>query len=149
MDSIQNIILLRSDLHDAWDNYKFAVNPDVCPYPYPVQFVESHLFKQAGYVVIPFVGGYGDIAGKILKLDHIADPHLRPLDEFLRDHFLQGVLKNMKGAGEPTWDYEDALGDGRMDLSSDIWVGKEGQAHLEFEMAHRLHSLLAEQAAGS
>ena len=30
IDSIQNVILLRSDLHDAWDNYKFAVNPDVC-----------------------------------------------------------------------------------------------------------------------
>lgn len=30
IDSIQNVILLRSDLHDAWDNYEFAVNPDVC-----------------------------------------------------------------------------------------------------------------------
>jgi hypothetical protein len=24
------------------------------------------------------------------------------LDELLRDHFLEGVLKNIKGAGEPT-----------------------------------------------
>ena len=30
IDSIQNVILLRSDLHDAWDNYEFAVDPDVC-----------------------------------------------------------------------------------------------------------------------
>ena len=30
IDSIQNVILLRSDLHDAWNSYKFAVNPDVC-----------------------------------------------------------------------------------------------------------------------
>ena len=30
IDSIQNMILLRSDLHDAWDNYMFGVNPDVC-----------------------------------------------------------------------------------------------------------------------
>jgi hypothetical protein len=30
IDSIQNVILLRSDLHDAWDNYQIAVNPDVC-----------------------------------------------------------------------------------------------------------------------
>ncbi len=37
IDSIQNVILLRSDLHDAWDNYKFAVNPDVCIFHlYPV-----------------------------------------------------------------------------------------------------------------
>ncbi|KIM78629.1 hypothetical protein PILCRDRAFT_824264 [Piloderma croceum F 1598] len=131
IDSIQNVILLRGDLHNAWVNYKFAVDPD------------------AGYVTIPFVGGYKDIAGKILKLDHIADPNLRPLDELLRDHFRQGVLKNMKGAGEPTWDYEIALGGGRMDLSSNLWDGKEGQAHFEFEMVHRLHSLRVEQEAGS
>ena len=29
IDSIQNVILLRSDLHDAWDSYRFGVNPDV------------------------------------------------------------------------------------------------------------------------
>ena len=108
---------------------------------------ESHQSEQAGYVVIPFIAGYKDIAGKILKLDHIADLNIRPLDELLRDHFLQCVLKNMKGAGEPTWDYEDALGGGRMDLSNDLWGGKKGQAHFEFEMAHRLHTLRVEQEA--
>jgi len=127
IDSIQNVILLRSDLHDAWDNYKFGVNPD------------------RGYIVIPFVPGYDDIAGNVLKLDHITDYNLRPLDDLFRDHFLQGVLKNMKGAGDSTWDYEDALGGG-MDLSRrDIWGGKLGQEHLEFEMAHRLHSLQVAQ----
>jgi len=30
IDSIQNVILLRSDLHDAWDNYMFGIDPDVC-----------------------------------------------------------------------------------------------------------------------
>jgi hypothetical protein len=71
---------------------------------------------------------------------------LCPLDDLLRDHFLQGVLKNMKGASEPTWDYEDALGDGMMDLSRlNIWGGKSGQEHLEFEMAHRFHSLRVAQ----
>ncbi|OBZ79901.1 hypothetical protein A0H81_01457 [Grifola frondosa] len=124
IDSIQNTLLLRSDLHDAWDSYRFGVNAD------------------AGYIVIPFVAGYDDIAGKILKLDHITDPTIRPLDDLLRDHFLQCVLKNMKGAGEPNWDYEDALDDGSMDLSrSDIWGSKEGQAHLEFELAHRLYPI--------
>jgi hypothetical protein len=38
IDSIQNMILLRSDLHDAWDNYMFGVNPDVCI---------SHLFPRS------------------------------------------------------------------------------------------------------
>jgi len=123
IDSVQNMILLRSDLHDAWDSYKLAVNPD------------------RGYQVVPFVAGYDDIAGRTLKLDHITDTKLRPLDELFRDHFLQGVLKNMKGAGEPNWDYEDALGNGMMDLSrSDVWGSKYGKEHLEFEIAHRLHS---------
>ena len=49
----------------------------------------------------------------------------------------------MKGAGEPDWDYEDALGDGMMDLSRlDIWGSKSGKEHLEFEIAHRLHSVM-------
>lgn len=97
-------------------------------------------------MVIPFVPGYDDIAGKVLKLDHITDHNLRPLDDLFRDHFLQGVLKNMKGAGEPTWDHEDALGGGMVDLSrQDIWGGKLGQEHFEFELAHRLHSIRVAQ----
>ncbi|KAF8531012.1 hypothetical protein JB92DRAFT_3139171 [Gautieria morchelliformis] len=127
IDSIQNIILLRSDLHNAWDNYDFAVNPD------------------ADYVVIPFIAGYDDIAGKTLKLDHINDCNICPLDELLKDHFLQGVLKHMKGAGEPTWDYEEAFDGGRVDLSNNVWSGKEGQVHFEFEMANRLHDLQVQQ----
>ena len=29
IDSIQNVILMRSDLCDLWDNYEFGVDPDV------------------------------------------------------------------------------------------------------------------------
>jgi len=29
IDSVQNLITLRSDLHSAWDNYEFGVDPDV------------------------------------------------------------------------------------------------------------------------
>jgi hypothetical protein len=36
-----------------------------------------------------------------------------------------------------------------MDLSSFLWSGKEGQAHFEFEMAHRLHGLRVEHEATS
>ena len=104
---------------------------------------------QRGHVVIPFVGGYNDIAGKVLKLDHIEDPNHRPLDILFRDHFLQCVLKNMKGVEDSDWDYEEALGDGSMDLSRhDIWGGELGKAHFEFEMAHRLHDLKVAQDSG-
>jgi hypothetical protein len=103
-------------------------------------------FPQRGHVVIPFVGGYKDIAGKVLKLAHIGNPNHRPLDELFRDHFLQCVLKNMKGAAEPTWDYEDTLGGGSMDLSKgEVWGSESGKEHFEFEMAHRLQSLKVAQ----
>lgn len=101
--------------------------------------------QQRGYAVIPFVPGYHDIAGKVLKLDHIEDRDLRPLDDLLHDHFLQGVLKNMKGSGETTWDHEEALGGG-VDLSrQDIWGGTTGREHLEYELAHRLHGVRVAQ----
>jgi hypothetical protein len=29
IDSVQNVITMRSDLHDAWDNYEFGVDPNV------------------------------------------------------------------------------------------------------------------------
>jgi hypothetical protein len=106
-------------------------------------------FQQRGYVVITFVPGYDDIAGRVLQLDHIQDSNLRPLDVLFRDHFLQAVLRNMKGAGEPSWDFEDALGNGSMDLSrQDIWGGTLGKVHLEFEMAHRLRDVQIEQQFG-
>jgi hypothetical protein len=44
IDSIQNVILLRSDLHDSWDNYEFAVNPDVrCSFHSIIWFTASNL----------------------------------------------------------------------------------------------------------
>ena len=59
------------------------------------------------------------------------------------------MLKNMKGAPEPTWDYESALGDGSMDLSKhELWGGELGKEHLEFVMAHRLHGLKVAQESG-
>ena len=106
----------------------------MCPGP----FARS---GQRGHVVIPFIAGYDDIAGKVLKLRTFPDRNHRPLDELFRDHFIQCVLKNMKGAEEPTWDHEDALGDGSVDLSRDVWASESGKAHVEFEPRHRLHGL--------
>lgn len=45
----------------------------------------------------------------------------------------------MKGAGGPTWDYEDNLGDGAVDLlRQEIWDNSEGRERLELELADRL-----------
>lgn len=46
----------------------------------------------------------------------------------------------MEGAGDrEPWDFE-AMGEGG-DLAGGLWEGSEGRAHLEFELADRLHSL--------
>jgi len=58
-------------------------------------------FTQRGHVITAFEGDYEDVAGKVLKLDHI-DVNFRPLDELFRDHFFQCVLKHMRGAAEST-----------------------------------------------
>ncbi|KAF5378523.1 hypothetical protein D9615_007056 [Tricholomella constricta] len=120
IDSVQNAFLLRSDLHDMWDNYEFGVNPD------------------DNYRITGFVNGLDHVHGLTLHLDHIVDPTIRPLDELFRDHFLQGVLKHMKGV-EPTWDYEGVFSDGGFDLSrQEIWGSVEGKERLELEIFDRL-----------
>ncbi|KAF8642878.1 hypothetical protein AX16_009384 [Volvariella volvacea WC 439] len=121
IDSIQNVITLRSDLHRGWDNYEFGVDPD------------------DGYKVVPFIAGYDSIAGNTLNLYHIQDQRLRPLDALLRDHFMQGVLRHVKGAGEPPWDYEDTFGEGSFDLSAGVWSTEQGRTLLELDLKNRLH----------
>lgn len=81
----------------------------------------------------------------MLHPDHIKDPIIRPMNDLFRDHFLQGVLKHVKGKGEPTWDHEDASGDGRFDLSrKGIWESTEGKERLELELSEniRLHKIM-------
>jgi len=75
------------------------------------------------------------VHGSVLHLNHIVDLTICPLDELFHDHFLQGVLKHMKGAGEPTWDHDDPFGDGSFDLSrQEIWGSAEGKEWLELEI---------------
>jgi hypothetical protein len=33
INSVQNGLLLRSDIHQRFDHYNFSINPDVCIYP--------------------------------------------------------------------------------------------------------------------
>ncbi|EDR14707.1 uncharacterized protein LACBIDRAFT_305635 [Laccaria bicolor S238N-H82] len=91
IDSIQNVFLLRADLHESWDDFKFGINPDA------------------------------PIISRIRTYDHL-------IFYVCKNHFFQCVLKNMKGAGEPTSDYEDALGDGGFDSSrQDFWGDAQGR----------------------
>ncbi|KAM6498894.1 hypothetical protein JOM56_006842 [Amanita muscaria] len=123
IDSVQNMITMRSDLHDAWNNYEFGVDPN------------------NNYRTTAFTNGNADINGLSLQLDHIQDPTLRPLDELFTDHFMQGLFKHMKGAGEPAWtyeDYDDAFGDGFNLSNPRIWGTREGKERFELALVDRL-----------
>ncbi|KAF8801649.1 hypothetical protein BYT27DRAFT_7114300 [Phlegmacium glaucopus] len=124
IDSVQNVITLRSDLHDAWDNYEFGVNPN------------------NNYRITAFTNGNADINGLHLQLDHIQDPTLRPIDELFTDHFMQGLFKHMKGASELEWTYEeydDTFGNGSFDLSNPkISETREGKERFELALSDRL-----------
>jgi hypothetical protein len=150
IDSVQNVITLRSDLHDAWDNYEFGVDPNVRSNIGYTLLLRTQLFAQNNYRITAFTNGNADINGLNLQLGHIHDSTLRPLDELFTDHFMQGLLKHMKGTGEEAWtyeDYDDAFGDG-CNLSNDrIWGTREGKERLELELADRLfdHRILQQQ----
>lgn len=108
---------------------------------------QDSLFAQNNYRITAFTNGNVDINGLSLQLDHIQDPTLRPLDELFTDHFMQGLFKHMKGAGEPAWtyeDYDDAFGDGCHLSNPKIWGTKEGKEGFELALADRLfdHRLL-------
>lgn len=134
IDSVQNVITLRSDLHDAWDNYEFGVDPN------------------NNYRITAFTNGNADVNGLYLQLGHIQDPTLRPLDELFTDHFMQGLFKHMKGAGELGWTYEDydnAFGDGSFNLSNlKIWGTEEGKTQFELALADRLFDHRISQQQG-
>ncbi|KAF9784925.1 hypothetical protein BJ322DRAFT_1060327 [Thelephora terrestris] len=125
IDSLQNLITLRSDLRDAWDNYEFGVDPD------------------NNYRIISFTNGNADINGLHLQLDHIHNPTQQPLRELFIDHLMQGLFKHMKGSAEPVWTYEDfddAFDGGSINLSKlDIWGAGEGKELFELALADRLH----------
>ncbi|KAI9456444.1 hypothetical protein HD554DRAFT_2237632 [Boletus coccyginus] len=123
IDSVQNVITMRSDLHDAWVKYEFGVDPN------------------NNCRITAFTNGNADINGISLQLDHIQDPTLRPLDVLFTDHFMQGLFKHMKGAGEPAWTYEDnddAFGDGSNLSNPRIWGTREGKELFELALADRL-----------
>ncbi|KAI0772464.1 hypothetical protein BD413DRAFT_474283 [Trametes elegans] len=122
------MLLLRDDLQHPWADYEFGIDPD------------------NGYRVTPFVSGHDGIVGRNLRFDTTADTFTHPLDQLLRDHFLQGLLKHVKGRGERHWDFRS----GALDLSdTPVWGNAEGKERLELEMENRLFDHRLKQDGGN
>jgi hypothetical protein len=80
--------------------------------------------------------GYNDesFAGKHLDQRFLEDPR-RPPDTLLRWHFRQAVLANVRGAGEPSFEFDFLPGS---DIMGEIASGPPAGDRIEFEMFSRL-----------
>jgi len=116
INSVQNGILLKTELHDFFDccdldNYKIVCfTPDLVDYC---------------------------IAGSHLDKAFIDNP-LRPPDNLLRWHFRQAVLVNLKGAGEPCFEIDFPPGS---DVMGEIMRGPKAGERMEFELFTRFNAM--------
>ncbi|KAK3941364.1 HNH endonuclease-domain-containing protein [Diplogelasinospora grovesii] len=116
INSVQNGLLLRGDMHALFDHYYFSINPD------------------NGYKIVFFQTDHNDIYGTFLDSRLLDDPR-RPRDELLRWHFRQAVLSNMRGIGEPDLEQDFPPGS---DMMGTIRDGPKAAERMEFELFDRL-----------
>ncbi|PGG98320.1 hypothetical protein GX51_06882 [Blastomyces parvus] len=124
INSTQNGLLLRSDIHELFDLYLLSINPD------------------DGYKIISFGPDSAKIDGRILDpICRNPNDSNRVSDELLRWHFRQAVLANVKGAGDPTFEFDFPPG---MDMLADIREGPSSKERFEMEIASRLQGFSRE-----
>ncbi|KAF8424380.1 HNH endonuclease-domain-containing protein [Tirmania nivea] len=116
INSVQNGLLLRADLHILFDGYDVSINPD------------------DDYKVVCFRRDRKGIAGKHIEF---GDDEQRPAVQLLRWHFRQAVLANMRGAGEPVFEVDFPPGS---DIMGEIMEGPMAASRMEFELFSRLAS---------
>lgn len=116
INSVQNGMLLKQDIHALFDSYIVSINPD-----------DNHK-------ILCFRRDGEGIAGRHLDREFLEDPS-RPVDQLFRWHFRQAVLANMKGAGEPIFECDFPPGS---DMIGEILSGPRAGERLEFEFFSRL-----------
>ncbi|KAG0137473.1 hypothetical protein HOY82DRAFT_547598 [Tuber indicum] len=121
INSVQNGILLTSDIHEFFSSYDLTIDPD------------------DNYKIVCFTPDltYYDIAGRHLDQLFIDNPH-RPVDALLRWHFRQTVLANMKGTGEPCFEADFPSGS---DMMGQIRRGPKAAERMEFELFGRFNAM--------
>ena len=120
INSPQNGILLRSDVHQLWDDYSIAVNP-----------VDN-------YRIQSFSPSAWDYHGRTLEFV-CRDPNnsLSVIDALLHWHYKQAVLCNMRGEGEASFEFDFPPGS---DSVGEIREGPRPAERMEAELFNRLHA---------
>jgi len=115
INSPQNGFLLLASLQQMLNQYLVSINPD------------------DGYKVVVFDMDLLGYDGKILDpvCRKPADPHCVS-DQFLRWHFRQSVLANVRGAGEPIFEHDFPPG---TDMVGEILAGPYARERFELEIA--------------
>ncbi|OXV09932.1 hypothetical protein Egran_02305 [Elaphomyces granulatus] len=116
INSVQNGILLRTDIHQLFDSFAIAINPD------------------DDYKVISFVPHYSFVSGIHIGPELLRHPE-RPVEQLFRWHFRQAVLANMKGAGEPVLEHDFPPGS---DMIGEVLSGPRAAEVMEFHLFSRL-----------
>jgi hypothetical protein len=119
IDSPQNGILLRADIHNLWDSYRIAVNPSNS---YRVHSFRPSTWEYHGKILHPVCRQPGD--------------PLAVNDALLHWHFEQAVLCNMRGAGEPSFEFDFPPG---TDMMGEIRGGPRAAERMEAELFGRLY----------
>ncbi|KIJ45599.1 hypothetical protein M422DRAFT_29721 [Sphaerobolus stellatus SS14] len=73
IDTVQNALLLTSDLAAGWADGEFGID------------------VERGNILIPFTKKYAHLAGKELQTDHITNKSLLPLKQCLTIHFENAI----------------------------------------------------------
>ncbi|KAK9365518.1 hypothetical protein V1509DRAFT_599252 [Lipomyces kononenkoae] len=121
INSCQNGLLMRSQIHKQFDSFSFSIDPD------------------DNYKITCFRVDMDGIDGRFLDpVCRIPTDNRKVVDEFLRWHFRQAVLANMKGPGEPI--FESDFPDGS-DMVGEILGGPRAADRMEAELFSRLNSV--------
>ncbi|KAK9312241.1 hypothetical protein V1522DRAFT_436298 [Lipomyces starkeyi] len=121
INSCQNGLLMQSTVPDLFDNLSFSVN------------------VHDDYKILTFNDDLLNIGGRQLYLvwrDPNSEQNAR--DELLRWHFRQAVLANMRGDGEPIFEFDFPPGS---DMVGEIMSGPETAKRMEAELFSRLNGL--------
>ncbi|KAL1906269.1 hypothetical protein Sste5344_007984 [Sporothrix stenoceras] len=123
INSVQNGLLMQSNVHQAFDAYNFSILPD------------------AGHRLVFFKPDLFGVDGT--TLDHqLLDDDRRPPDALLKWHFEQAVLCNVRGAGEPHLEFDFPPGS---DMVGEILAAPKAAERMEFELFTRLGAFEAPQ----